>query len=58
MLTVKNILAGQIIYDVWDVNQDAEYHESGKASDLGVIKERMVPETIGSKVTGKVSRHG
>lgn len=31
MLTVKNILAGKNIYDVWDVNQDAEYHESGRA---------------------------
>ena len=31
MLTVKNILAGQRLYDVWNVNQDAEYHESGHA---------------------------
>jgi protoporphyrinogen oxidase len=29
MLTVKNILAGRQLYDVWDVNEDAEYHESG-----------------------------
>jgi hypothetical protein len=28
MLTVKNILAGKRIYNVWRVNQDAEYHES------------------------------
>jgi len=28
MLTAKNIMAGKQIYDVWKVNQDAEYHET------------------------------
>ena len=28
VLTVENILAKRKIYDVWQVNQDAEYHES------------------------------
>jgi len=27
MLTVENIVAGHRVYDVWRVNQDAEYHE-------------------------------
>ncbi|PZN97539.1 MAG: hypothetical protein DCF31_00005, partial [Alphaproteobacteria bacterium] len=31
MLTVRNILAGEQLYDVWQVNQDAEYHEDGAA---------------------------
>lgn len=31
MLTAENILAGRRLYDVWNVNQDAEYHESGSA---------------------------
>jgi len=31
MLTAKNILAGERKYDVWAVNQDAEYHEAGAA---------------------------
>jgi protoporphyrinogen oxidase len=31
MLTAKNILAGKQVYDVWFVNQDAEYHEDGEA---------------------------
>jgi protoporphyrinogen oxidase len=31
MLTAKNILAGKRKYDVWAVNQDAEYHEAGAA---------------------------
>jgi protoporphyrinogen oxidase len=29
MLSVRNIVAGRSIYDVWQVNQDAEYHEGG-----------------------------
>ena len=29
MLTVENILAGSRIYDIWCVNEDAEYHEAG-----------------------------
>jgi len=29
MLTVENILAGERVYDVWCVNEDAEYHEAG-----------------------------
>lgn len=28
MLTVENIVAGKPLYDVWRVNQDAEYHET------------------------------
>jgi protoporphyrinogen oxidase len=31
MLTAKNILAGERKYDVWAVNQDAEYHEAGES---------------------------
>ncbi|MBT2188536.1 NAD(P)/FAD-dependent oxidoreductase [Sphingobium nicotianae] len=29
MLTVRNIEAGAKIYDIWQVNEDAEYHEAG-----------------------------
>ncbi|MGZ3655066.1 MAG: FAD-dependent oxidoreductase, partial [Bdellovibrionota bacterium] len=29
MLTVRNILAGRELFDVWRVNQDAEYIEDG-----------------------------
>jgi protoporphyrinogen oxidase len=31
LLAARNILAGRMEYDVWAVNQDAEYHESGAA---------------------------
>ena len=32
MLTARNILAGERIYDIWQVNEDAEYHEAGVSS--------------------------
>jgi protoporphyrinogen oxidase len=37
MLTVRNILAGSRQYDVWAVNEDAEYHESGNEGDAASI---------------------
>jgi protoporphyrinogen oxidase len=48
MLTVENILQGRAVYDVWRVNQDAEYHESGSAgqdqnSGSGL---RLVPSKV------------
>jgi protoporphyrinogen oxidase len=43
MLTVKNILAGSAVYDVWQVNQDAEYHESGSAGGLRSVPEKITP---------------
>jgi protoporphyrinogen oxidase len=33
MLCVENILADAKLYDLWQVNQDAEYHEAGPADD-------------------------
>ncbi|MGL4419618.1 MAG: FAD-dependent oxidoreductase, partial [Gemmataceae bacterium] len=48
MLCVKNIVAGERAYDLWQVNGDAEYHESGNAGDQklegGAL--RMVPQQI------------
>jgi protoporphyrinogen oxidase len=32
MLCVENILANTKLYDLWQVNQDAEYHEAGAAA--------------------------
>ena len=31
LLAARNILAGEKLYDVWAVNEDGEYHESGEA---------------------------
>jgi protoporphyrinogen oxidase len=35
MLCAKNILSGSAIYDLWAVNQDAEYHEAGTRGSAG-----------------------
>ena len=46
MLCVKNIVAGRPVYDLWNVNQDAEYHESGERG--GASGMRDVPARVGS----------
>ena len=44
MLTARNILAGERIYDTWQVNEDAEYHEAGAAgAKAALASERLVP---------------
>jgi protoporphyrinogen oxidase len=43
ILTAKNILAGEREYDVWAVNQDAEYHEAGAAGETAAEVETRVP---------------
>ncbi len=45
MLAVQNIVSGKEIFDLWKVNQDAEYHEAGieEGQDGG----RMVPGKVG-----------
>jgi protoporphyrinogen oxidase len=43
MLTAKNILAGERLYDVWAVNQDAEYHEAEIAEEESSCLARQVP---------------
>jgi hypothetical protein len=47
MLTARNILAGERVYDVWDVNEDAEYHEAGSSGVKEALRsERLVPERV------------
>ncbi|MEI7862755.1 MAG: FAD-dependent oxidoreductase, partial [Planctomycetota bacterium] len=51
MLTVQNILAGKPLYDVWEVNQDAEYHEASvgrleATAGNGASGLRQVPQRI------------
>jgi protoporphyrinogen oxidase len=47
MLTVRNILAGEPIYDVWNVNEDAEYHEAGRAGVRHALDSvRLVPAKV------------
>ncbi|TAD86040.1 MAG: NAD(P)/FAD-dependent oxidoreductase [Bacteroidetes bacterium] len=43
MLAVKNIVAGEMKYDLWKVNQDAEYHEDGELANAGG---RSIPTSV------------
>jgi len=52
MLTAKNILAGERKYDVWAVNQDAEYHEGGAAGEQAEA-ETDVPIRIDSTAASR-----
>jgi protoporphyrinogen oxidase len=47
MLCVENVLAEKKVYDLWQVNQDAEYHESGSAGhQMGATGLRAVPARV------------
>lgn len=47
LLTVENILAGEDLYDVWMVNEDAEYHEAGREGVRAALgSERAVPKKV------------
>ena len=47
MLTVRNIQAGERVYDIWAVNEDAEYHESGNEGERAALaSERLVPARL------------
>jgi protoporphyrinogen oxidase len=49
MLTVRNIMAGAPIFDVWNVNEDAEYHEAGEAGARQALQSvRLVPRRVGA----------
>ena len=48
MLTVENIAAGKQVFDIWNVNEDAEYHEAGNSGAEQALKSvRMVPRKVG-----------
>jgi protoporphyrinogen oxidase len=48
MLCVENILADTKLYDLWQVNADAEYHETGPAATEETIGTglRLVPTRV------------
>ena len=47
MLTVRNIIAGEQLYDIWNVNEDAEYHEAGRSGvEQALSSVRMVPQRV------------
>jgi hypothetical protein len=44
MLTALNIIKGEAVYDVWQVNEDAEYSESGvSGAHEALASERLAP---------------
>jgi hypothetical protein len=45
MLCARNILAGEKLYDLWQVNQDAEYHEGATVGE-GSSGLRLVPTRV------------
>jgi protoporphyrinogen oxidase len=51
MLCVQNILAGEQVYDLWQVNEDAEYHEEGEHGS-SVSGQRQVPARVAPAATG------
>jgi protoporphyrinogen oxidase len=47
LLTALNIIAGQTIYDVWQVNEDAEYSEHGPSGAREALSsERLTPRKV------------
>ncbi|WP_327754440.1 NAD(P)/FAD-dependent oxidoreductase [Sphingobium sp. SJ10-10] len=52
MLTVRNIEAGEQLYDIWAVNEDAEYHEAGEegqdvvGEQAALSSVRLVPSRL------------
>src|SRR5262249_436931 len=53
MLCARNILAGENVFDVWRVNEDAEYHESGTAGEsTGASGLRAVPARLKTSTPG------
>ncbi|MBI1832825.1 MAG: NAD(P)/FAD-dependent oxidoreductase, partial [Planctomycetes bacterium] len=60
MLCAKNIVAGEKLFDLWEVNQDAEYHEAGKAGDQqqiasGATGLRAVPTKVKEEAAAAAS---
>ena len=54
MLTARNILAGERVYDVWEVNEDAEYHEAGASGvEQALGSERLVPQRLKQAAGGR-----
>ena len=44
MLTVENIAAGRRVYNIWNVNEDAEYHEAGDEGEQHVIAAKVTED--------------
>jgi protoporphyrinogen oxidase len=49
MLAARNILAGRQLFDVWQVNQDAEYHEAGVIGARPLPDRHLPPRAVGGR---------
>src|SRR5262249_7111507 len=59
MLCARNILAGRRLYDLWRVNQDAEYHEAGEAgAQQGATGLRLVPARVAPSEEERLVKEG
>ena len=56
MLAARNIIAGNDLYDVWNVNSDAEYHEGGTRP--GQDEGRQVPRAVNTDAVNNVNVKG
>ena len=54
MLTARNIIAGTTLYDVWAVNEEAEYLEGSTLG--GATGERLVPQEIRERPLGAAAQ--
>ena len=46
MLASRNILAGKELYDLWEVNEDADYHETDEDKSFYQTSVRLVPQKL------------
>ena len=54
LLAARNILAGEAKYDVWSVNEDGEYLESGQAGEVSRGDSKRAP-AIGEDIDERPS---
>jgi len=44
VLKVGNIVAGSRVYNIWNVNEDAEYHEAGDEGEQVAIAAKVTDD--------------
>jgi hypothetical protein len=52
MLCARNIIADERRFNLWCVNEDADYHEAGAHGGASTSGIRQVPKAIGIKAVG------
>jgi hypothetical protein len=58
ILTAPNIVAGERLFDIKHVNEDAEYHEAGESSAHAALASgRMVPLDVKTRAARRFLSH-